>query len=443
MYQFVLRQERLALIDHEIKSNATILLNSDLINLSSIDFTGAEDIINKQLGGDRIGKFFIIRDSKGVAIYKSISAQLLNIDDIVPSSEMWTTVVTPGGRHVRVLTVAFADRKLQVGNVISKDILAFGDMFSADKAIFLIFIFITGVTLSWFLTAQLLSPLSIFANYIGSLAENKDGKLELPPIPTSLAKLIKHETARDDFQKLISSFDKLIERVNKGYKLTRFWSYQMAHELKTPMAVIEASVSKAVRDGKIGRDTADNIITEVLDVSETITSFLNWAEVENSFAAPPAHVNKIHRTVRAVVERLNLKYNDRIQIVCKNDFSVYSNQQQFELVCANLISNACKYSHDHVVVEIADLHLTVKDSGSAIPQKVLEHLGEPFNFCESNHRKSSGLGLAYVVSVCRIYDWEFEIDPQPQGNAVTIYFADLETDDASPIKKERPDTVEA
>lgn len=428
LYQFVLRQERLTLIDREITSIATILLNSDLINLTSIDFTGVEDIISQQLSEERFGKFFVLRNNKGVVLYKSIAAQLLGIDDTTPSSEMWTTV-TRGDHHIRILTVALPsvpDRKLQVGHVIDASILSFGDLMSLDKLLFLVFIFIVGITISWFLTVKLLEPLTQFSKYIGQLAENKDGKLELPPLPESLAKLMGTESQRDDFKGLVSSFDKLIVRVNKGFKLTRFWSYQMAHELKTPMAVIEATISKAIRSDKIDKATADKIITEVLDVSETISSFLNWAEVESSLAPPTAHVNKIQRTVQTVVNRLNLKYNDRIEIFCHNDFSVYANQQQLELVCCNLITNACKYSTQTVRIDICNRELKIIDSGKAISDKVLEHLGEPFNACETSGGKSSGLGLAYVCAICRMYGWGFRILPSESGNIVSLQFMDLD-----------------
>ncbi len=445
LYQFVIRQERLELIDGEITSIATILLNSDLINLTSIDFTGVEDIISKQIGEERIGKFFILRNSKGVVLYKSISAQILNIDEAIPTAQKWTTI-TRGPHRIRILSVALPsvpDRRLQVGHMINENILSFGELLSPDKFLFLIFIFITGLTVSWLLTSKLLQPLSVFSRYIARIAENNDGKLELPPLPPSLSKLMKTDGEGDDFKSLVGSFDKLIVRVNSGFKMSRFWSYQMAHELKTPMAVIESTVSKALRDKNIDGATATNIITEVLEVSETISSFLNWAEVENSLAPPQAHVTKLCRAVTTLVERLNLKYNDRISVNCEKDFSVYCNQQQLELVISNLVSNACKYSSKPVDIFIANRTLNVIDHGKPISQKVLDHLGEPFNACESNTRKSSGLGLAYVYSVCRIFQWKLEILPTARGNRVSITFPELEMelDEDPSLKMEKPDSA--
>jgi signal transduction histidine kinase len=55
---------------------------------------------------------------------------------------------------------------------------------------------------------------------------------------------------------------------------------------------------------------------------------------------------------------------------------------------------------------------------------VEEHLGSPFNRGKPKaNTKSSGLGLAWIHSLCEKYSWKLQINSQPTGTQVTVNFA--------------------
>jgi signal transduction histidine kinase len=428
LYEYVLKQERLQLIDRQIRDAASILLDSDLVALRTIDFHRVEEILNQELGEDRIGKFFIIRNANDEVLFQSLSAKLLPIKNI-PRNEQWVSYKNHD-QFIRVLNLnlpKIPDRSLQVGFVIDENILS-SDFLSNDKLLFIFFIFLAGITVSWFLARKLLQPISVLSDYIDRLAENKDGRLELPQLPPSISSLTKNGAKNDDFKKLVSSFEKLTDRVNKGYKLSRFWSYQMAHELKTPMAVIEAITSDAARRAKIDDETAKKIVAEVLLVSDTISSFLNWAEVENTGSPTTLHVNRVSKTIDALLARLQATYPHRIELRLHQDFSIYSNMQQLEQMLSNLIINACDYSSQKVIIDVDTHKISIIDSGDGFSQNVLDRLGEPFNsggLTTTSGNSGSGLGLAYVKSVCHLYNWELHIESSSNGSTIYLKFPEL------------------
>src|SRR5690606_31567921 len=103
-------------------------------------------------------------------------------------------------------------------------------------------IFLIGLATAWGLSSTLLRPISRFVDYVTGIPG--DGS-PLPELPPSLAEVRESGQKQDELYKLIESFQGLMEKVRRGQKLSRAWSYQMAHELKTPLAIAEGEVVQA------------------------------------------------------------------------------------------------------------------------------------------------------------------------------------------------------
>ena len=88
-----------------------------------------------------------------------------------------------------------------------------------------------------------------------------------------------------------------------------------------------------------------------------------------------------------------------------------TNPIHLDQLLTNLISNALKYSPstEKVWVKVEGNLVSVEDRGQGIPQSVLEKLGQPFNFQRQEGIKGSGLGLAWVNTICKKYGWTLRI----------------------------------
>lgn len=412
-----LHRERLASIDQQVRDVATALLGSELNGLRQVDFDRVESILSDELGENGIGKFFVLRNDSNQVLFESASAMLVPFSEI-PRAPQWVTL-NQKGQYIRVLNLQLPnvpDRTLQVGLVLDENLVSRGYL-SRATWFYTAIIMLLGLGVAWILASILMRPITQLAQFM-SCAEHGPGAV-LPPLSNDLKRFSRGP--RDEFSRLLSVFETLIERVNREYKMSRFWSYQMAHELKTPMALIEAQVVEAQRSAAIETPVARAVLGEVFGVSETITSFLTWAEVENAGENKGLYVTNAEKLVRDL--RVRLQAGERVEIRLVRDFRVMTNLQHFEQVIGNLTSNALKYSNATVVIEIAEHVIRVRDQGPGLPGRVLDRLGEPFN--RGGAGKGNGLGLALVKSISRRYGWTVTFSSGAGGTTAMVRFPDL------------------
>lgn len=425
LHAVLLRNERLNLVDQQVREAAVALLDSELNQPRKIEIGRVEKIISQELGENRIGKFFVIRNAAGAVLFKSATASLLPLNN-VPQKPQWITI-EERGRYIRVLNLALPsidDRTLQVGLVVDQKILS-ASLFSYSSFGFILLALPLGMLVAWFSASYLVRPIIEISHLLSEAASGPNVGRKLPELPGKLQN-VSGQKPNDELSILIKSFERLIERVNRGYSLSRFWSYQMAHELKTPMAVIEAVLNEAVEEKKVAPETNEKVLKEVFEVSETISSFLSLAELEGAPDPRRHYVIKVSRILTSVSARLSQVHGFRVQTEIAEDFAVYGHLHQLEQMVTNLIQNACIYSPATSLVKIKceNRSITIEDKGDGIPSSVLERLGQPFNRGDVNstNRKSTGLGLAYVQSVCWLHGWKLDIQSNSSGSVVRIEF---------------------
>jgi signal transduction histidine kinase len=202
----------------------------------------------------------------------------------------------------------------------------------------------------------------------------------------------------------------LIARVNRGNEISRVWSYNLAHELKTPMAGMSAEIETARRRGEVGATIASSLEREIQNISETVSAFLLWAEVEAAPARHSIHVVTLDSVLQKAIARFECLHPGRLRLVTRSPARIAVNLAYLEIVVNNLISNSLNYSPPGEPVEIIaeGYRLEVVDQGGGIPADVLSRLGQPFNRGSWAERKSHGLGLATVDSIAKVFGWKAE-----------------------------------
>jgi hypothetical protein len=125
IHGWLVREERLALIDQQVRDTASALLDSELMDLRLVQIEEVEDILTEELGETRIGKFFVIRDGNGQVVYESASAKVLPLLE-VPQDPQWITIQEKG-QYIRALNLRLPriqNRSMQVGVVLDSNLLS-------------------------------------------------------------------------------------------------------------------------------------------------------------------------------------------------------------------------------------------------------------------------------------------------------------------------------
>lgn len=431
LHGYLLHRERLELLDGQVREAATALLDSEINRARNLDLDRVEEILSEELGESRIGKFFVIRNAAGEILFENNSATLLPWREI-PENPQWVTIQEKG-MFLRVLNLKLPkipDRTLQVGIVMEQSLLQ-PTYFSFTNLAFVGIIFVLGLGAAWGLTSTLMRPISRLVEFISGIVQ--DSALTLPPLPRGLARLAAHQR-NDELSRLVDSFGHLLEKINRGQKLSRAWSYQMAHELKTPLAIAEGEITGAQRSGELGAERAGRLRAELMAASETVTAFLTWAELEASAGRPSLYAVSAEKTLSGLQQRLTARFGNRITLKVAQDFYVLAGVQHLEHLLLNLIQNALLYSPTEtpVHVEIAQRRrIEIRDFGPGISPKVLERLGDPFNRGDHSPNGGHGLGLAYVSSVCKLYGWRIALHAADPGTCIVLEFPSNEDEESS------------
>lgn len=429
IHSLFLRQERLRFIDQQVRETATALVDSELGDLRKINFDQAERIISQELGETRVGKFFVIRNERGDVLYQSSATLKLLIPNI-PKSPQWVDIYTKG-KFLRVLNLklpSINDRTLQVGLVVDQNILS-PDYISKRSLLLLACVLVLGFLASLILTSLVLKPMGRLERFIWEIADQSKSQPQIPNVPANLLENA-NKKSRDEFERTVAGLNLLIDKVNRNYRLSRLWAYQMAHELKTPLAILTLEIEKVHRRNEASglglESNIDSATSEASRIAETISSFLNWAELENSNQQRHLFINKLATVTKNLANRLEVAYGKRLSLDLQADPTVVANPHHLEQLITNIVTNALHYSEAStpVTIRIVDRTLTVIDEGKGIAKEVLERLGEPFNRGDlgSQPRKGNGLGLAWVKSICRLYDWSLVIESHATGTTIQVTF---------------------
>ena len=424
VHEVFLSQDRMAQIDQHVRNTASSLIDLELHDLRKMNFFEQDKVIADELGQSQNRHPFVIRSEDGTVLFESVSAKKFKLRD-APTSPQWLQF-EQDGRFFRVLNLKLPqmpDRRLQVALAIDASTMR-PAYFSSRAFWFAGAMLVLGIGASLLLTSYLLRPLAHLGGFLISVADDDRMNHVLPDIP---AQLVPRSVfyPRDEYARLLGGFRKLIQRVNQNYKFTRLWAYQMAHELKTPLSILHLELELLHAAKKITDEELHRLNAECAKTSETINSFLAWAELENLNAKPELYANHLSPVTESSSRRYETLYPGRIVLELANDPLVLASPQHLEQLITNLVGNALQHSTGTVRVAVNGQELSVHDQGAGIPDSVRQRLGEPFNRGESSPSssgKSSGLGLAWVTSICRLYAWKMDVQTSAQGSKITVRF---------------------
>lgn len=420
------KNQRLKLIDRQINESSLALLKSKEFRRAVRHWEDVDEVITKVLKGVRIGKVFILRDRNSAILYQSFNVGHLNVE--LPITPEWVALETED-EYVRLRNIQVpgtAGRILQVGLVLDRNFLHWEII---DNRLLN---YIAGIVLTLFLasvvvTLILLAPIRLLNAHLNQATSSMKNLSDVDPLPMRLRNLSNGFWSRsDEFSSLLNTVQKLIDRINLNYKLTRSWTLQMAHELKTPLAIMRAETASTKKTGQLPENFADGIIKEVDHMSGIINQFLDWAELESSLPGKDLHALKIKNALRTAIVRLEKISSGRIRLAAEADFQVFANPNHLDQLITNVLTNALKFSPEDTGVDVTviDHTLTIKDRGPGIPSEVKERIGQPFNVgtFEDGRQTGNGLGLAWVSTVAKLYRWELIIHSDHTGTQIKVIF---------------------
>ncbi len=276
-----------------------------------------------------------------------------------------------------------------------------------------------GGVVTYFISGHALRPIREFSDKIEKVqAQNlADSRIE--------------ENQVKELNQLSVSYNRMLERLSAAFEIQRQFTANAAHELRTPLALMQVQLDLYHSNGHPDND-ADTVqmikmVTEQNDrLSKMVKTLLDMSELQTVGRDDEIILDALVDEVLEDLEPLAEGKNIRLIGKCKDITMVGSDILIYRLVY-NLVENAIKYNHSGGQVTVtADrkekhVYLSVEDTGTGIPEELKERVFEPFFRVDKSRSRELGgvgLGLALVREIVRVHDGSITVKSNPSGGTI-------------------------
>jgi signal transduction histidine kinase len=238
--------------------------------------------------------------------------------------------------------------------------------------------------------------------------------------PRSLhVRLSTHAVPRE-IAPFVDSFNRVLERLEHGYRIQQEFLATAAHELKTPLALIRAEVELTPPSAERGM-----LLQDVEHMSRQVQQLLHLAEASEVQNYRPATVD-MHELVRQAagyLDRMADAARVRLELP-RQTVAVrwLADRGALFTLLKNLLENAIQHAPagTPVSVEVDATSMTVRDWGPGVPQDQMSSIFA--RFWRGPHRRDmgAGLGLAICREIAQTHGWTLTASQAQPGLRVVL-----------------------
>lgn len=291
--------------------------------------------------------------------------------------------------------------------------------YKRNSLIITVLLALLGGVVTYFISGHALRPIREFSDKIEEVqAQNlSDSRIE--------------ENNVKELNQLGISYNKMLERLSEAFEIQRQFTANAAHELRTPLALMQVQLDLYNSASHSGND-ADTLqtikmVTEQNDkLNRMVKTLLDMSELQSVGRDDKIILDAIVEEVLADLEPLAVEKNIKLIGKCEDATMIGSDILIYRLVY-NLVENAIKYNHPLGQVTVTayqrnkHVYLSVEDTGSGIPNELRERVFEPFFRVDKSRSRElggGGLGLALVHEIVRVHDGSICIKSGKTGGTI-------------------------
>lgn len=291
--------------------------------------------------------------------------------------------------------------------------------YKRNSLIITVLLALLGGVVTYFISGHALRPIREFSDKIEEVqAQNlSDSRIE--------------ENNVKELNQLGISYNKMLERLSEAFEIQRQFTANAAHELRTPLALMQVQLDLYNSASHPGND-ADTLqtikmVTEQNDkLNRMVKTLLDMSELQTVGRDDKIILDAIVEEVLADLEPLAVEKNIKLIGKCEDATMTGSDILIYRLVY-NLVENAIKYNHPLGQVTVTayqrnkHVYLSVEDTGSGIPKELRESVFEPFFRVDKSRSRELGgvgLGLAFVREIVRVHDGSICIKSGKTGGTI-------------------------
>lgn len=276
-----------------------------------------------------------------------------------------------------------------------------------------------GGIVTYFISGRALQPLADFSKKIEQVqAQNlSDSRIE--------------ENKVKELNQLSVSYNKMLDRLSEAFEVQRQFTANAAHELRTPLALMQVQLDSYHSTKHPDNDASTNqTIQMVTEQNERLTkmvkTLLDMSELQTIARDETIALDDLIEEVLVDLEPLAQEKNITLINEC-NAVTLSGSDILIYRLVYNLVENAIKYNRINGSVTVKafakdkHIYLTVADTGNGIPEDLKERVFEPFFRLDKSRSRELGgvgLGLALVHEIVRVHDGSIQVKDNPSGGTI-------------------------
>lgn len=286
---------------------------------------------------------------------------------------------------------------------------------------------IVSAAIAYFVSGQALKPLRKLSQQAEKIDQDSISDIRL------------NEDTVKEFRQLSISVNLMLDRLSESFAMQRQFSGNAAHELRTPLAIMQTKLELFAAEHKnLEGDTAELVRSQAEQLDRLSKLVHTLLEMSNLSSAPRSDRIELAPLVEEIITDLTplASQNDiTMEQDCDNVVITGSDALIYRLVF-NLIENAVKYNRRggsvsvSVHKESSDVVVRVSDTGCGIPEEYRESIFQPFFRVDKSRSRQMGgvgLGLALVHEIAVLHGGSVRAEP---GNKVgTVFIVTLPAGD--------------
>lgn len=282
-----------------------------------------------------------------------------------------------------------------------------------------------GGMVTYFVSGHALKPLRDFS-----------AKVEKVQVQNLTASVI-DEKGASELVRLGDSYNKMLMRLSDAFEVQRQFTGNAAHELRTPLALMQAQLDlyNSSAHPNVDSETAETIqmaAEQTERLTKLVKTLLDMSELQTVARTDEIELGALVEEVLADLEPLARERGIALNAGCCGELYMTGSDILIYRVVFNLVENAIRYNRDggsvYVSVNKRDTNavIAVRDTGRGISPEYIERVFEPFFRVDKSRSRELGgvgLGLALVREIVRLHDGGIAVsESNEEGTTFEVVF---------------------
>lgn len=286
-----------------------------------------------------------------------------------------------------------------------------------------------GGVLAYFLSGRALNPLRAFTSQVEKVQ------------PNNLSDMKMAENVLPEFRQFSKSFNQMLDRLDEGFAAQRQFTGNAAHELRTPLALMQAQLELfSTEHPKVLPETAGFLLL-LREQTERMTQMTKTLLEMSELRTVPCNDRiEIAPMIEEIFADLTpLAEKNGIILESTGDGTMIGSDTLIYRLLFNLTENAIRYNRPDGIVRITvteeekRLIIRVSDTGCGVPEQYRESIFQPFFRVDKSRSRENGgvgLGLSLVWEIVTLHGGEVRVEESSKkGTTIAVKLPlDTQTD---------------